>query len=326
MFTWILILGACIWVALLLLILHDVTKNDNEGSAILIAGNNIVTLVRWAALKTGELFRWAAPRAGAVLRRTVLKAGKLRKAPGLGFSRATVSKPRVSLKAAVETGSSSLKPVRQDARPVIEQMLAAPTPKIEQMRGASPPKIEQTPAASPPKIEQTPAASSPKIEQTPAAAPPKIEQTLAAAPPKIEQTRAAAPPTIVQAPATPPPRKWWSKDTRVSKTAEELELTITEAVQAAPGCEAFVGVIIQRTTPKSRLDANWELRGTKFGRTDRKIAKEALTPIVERMQREFRLPERPTKSPFARHKASADVRPIAARGGSASASVHSPIN
>jgi len=326
MFTWILILGACIWVALLLLILHDVTKNDNEGSAILIAGNNIVTLVRWAALKTGELFRWAAPRAGAVLRRTVLKAGKVRKAPGLGFSRATVSKPRVSLKAAVETGSSSLKPVRQDARPVIEQMLAAPTPKIEQMPAASPPKIEQTPAASPPKIEQTPAASSPKIEQTPAAAPPKIEQTLAAAPPKIEQTRAAAPPTIVQAPATPPPRKWWSKDTRVSKTAEELELTITEAVQAAPGCEAFVGVIIQRTTPKSRLDANWELRGTKFGRTDRKIAKEALTPIVERMQREFRLPERPTKSPFARHKASADVRPIAARGGSASASVHSPIN
>ena len=326
MFTWILILGACIWVALLLLILHDVTKNDNEGSAILIAGNNIVTLVLWAALKTGELFRWAAPRAGAVLRRTVLKAGKVRKAPGLGFSRATVSKPRVSLKAAVETGSSSLKPVRQDARPVIEQMLAAPTPKIEQMPAASPPKIEQTPAASPPKIEQTPAASSPKIEQTPAAAPPKIEQTLAAAPPKIEQTRAAAPPTIVQAPATPPPRKWWSKDTRVSKTAEELELTITEAVQAAPGCEAFVGVIIQRTTPKSRLDANWELRGTKFGRTDRKIAKEALTPIVERMQREFRLPERPTKSPFARHKASADVRPIAARGGSASASVHSPIN
>ena len=293
MFTWILILGACIWVALLLLILHDVTKNDNEGSAILIAGNNIVTLVRWATLKTGELFRWSAPRAGAVLRRTVLKAGKVRKAPGLGFSQATVSKPRVSLKAAVETGSSSSMPVRQDARPVIEQMLAAPTPKIEQMPAASPPKIEQTPAA---------------------------------APPKIEQTLAAAPPTIEQAPATPPPRKWWSKDTRVSKTAEELELTITEAVQAAPGCEAFVGVIIQRTTPKSRLDANWELRGTKFGRTDRKIAKEALTPIVERMQREFRLPERPTKTPFARHKASADVRPIAARGGSTSASVHPPTN
>ena len=60
MFTWSLIL--CAWVALLLLIWHDVTKNDSEGSAILIAGNKVVTLVRWAALKTGELFRWAGSR------------------------------------------------------------------------------------------------------------------------------------------------------------------------------------------------------------------------------------------------------------------------
>ena len=86
-----------------------------------------------------------------------------------------------------------------------------------------------------------------------------------------------------------PKKKWWSRDRRVSKTAEELESTITEAVKAAPGCEAFVGVIVQRTTPKSRLDANWELRGIKFGRADRRIAKEVLTPIVERTQREFRL-------------------------------------
>jgi hypothetical protein len=95
--------------------------------------------------------------------------------------------------------------------------------------------------------------------------------------PLVEQTPAAAPP------------KWWSKDTRVAKTAEELELMIREAVKAAPGCEAFLGVIIQRTTPKSRLDSNWEIRGIRFGGMDRKIAREALTPIVERMQREFRL-------------------------------------
>ena len=125
---------------------------------------------------------------------------------------------------------------------------------------------------------------------------------------------------------TQSPPKWWSKDTRVAKTTEEIELMIREAVKAAPGCEAFVGVIIQRTTPKSPQDANWELRGIKFGRTDRKIAREALTPIVERMQREFRLPERSTKSPFARPKTAADARPITARGGSASASVHPPIN
>ena len=91
-----------------------------------------------------------------------------------------------------------------------------------------------------------------------------------------------------------PKKKWWSRDRRVSKTAEELESTITEAVKAAPGCEAFVGVIIQRITPKARLDVNWELRGTRFGQADRKIAREALTPIVEQMQREFRLPDGPT--------------------------------
>src|SRR6516225_2348709 len=85
---------------------------------------------------------------------------------------------------------------------------------------------------------------------------------------------------------TQSPPKWWSKDTRVSKTAEELELMIREAVKAAPGCEAFVGVIIQRTTPKSRLDSNWQIRGIRFGGMDRQIAREALIPIVERMQRE----------------------------------------
>ena len=94
----------------------------------------------------------------------------------------------------------------------------------------------------------------------------------------IEQTTAAA-----------PPKRWWSRDGRVSKTTEELELTITEAVKAAPGCEAFVGVIVQRITPKSRQDANWEIRAIRFGRMDRQIARRALAPIVERMQQEFRL-------------------------------------
>jgi hypothetical protein len=103
---------------------------------------------------------------------------------------------------------------------------------------------------------------------------------LQGAQPLTEQTIAAA-----------PPKRWWSKDGRASKTTEELELTITEAVKATPGCEAFVGVIVRRKTPKSRLDATWELRGIKFGRTDRELAREVLTPIVERMQREFRLTE-----------------------------------
>jgi len=70
-------------------------------------------------------------------------------------------------------------------------------------------------------------------------------------------------------------------------------LAITEAVKATPGCEAFVGVVIERVTPKSRLDATWEIRGIRFEGMDRKIAREALTPIVERMQREFRLTKGP---------------------------------
>jgi len=97
---------------------------------------------------------------------------------------------------------------------------------------------------------------------------------------------------IEQTPAAPPP-KWWSKDTRVAKTTEEIELMIREAVKAAPGCESFVGVVIERVTPKSRLDATWEIRGIRFEGMDRKIAREALTPIVERMQREFRLTKGP---------------------------------
>jgi hypothetical protein len=101
-----------------------------------------------------------------------------------------------------------------------------------------------------------------------------------------------------QTPAAAPPKNWWSRDGRVSKTTQELESTITEAVKAAPGCEAFVGVIVQRTTPSSRSDPTWEIRGIKFGLADRKLVMEALTPIVERLQREFRLIEGPIKSPI----------------------------
>jgi hypothetical protein len=102
-----------------------------------------------------------------------------------------------------------------------------------------------------------------------------------------------AQPSIEETPAPAPPKRWWSRDGRVSKTTEELELAITEAVKATPGCEAFVGVMVERITPKSRLDATWGIRAIRFGGMDRKIAREALTPIVERMQQEFRLTKGP---------------------------------
>jgi hypothetical protein len=79
-----------------------------------------------------------------------------------------------------------------------------------------------------------------------------------------------------------------SSDDRSSVSRDRLQSAITEAVkQADPDCEAFVGVIVQRETPKARLDANWALKGVRFGKADRDKSRKALTTIVERMQREF---------------------------------------
>ena len=101
------------------------------------------------------------------------------------------------------------------------------------------------------------------------------------------------PPLIGQAPAASPKKKSRRKDGRVLSTMPDLELAITEAVKkAAPECETFVGVVLQQTKPRSRRDVNWQLRGIKFGQADRKMASEALTSIIERMQREFYLTER----------------------------------
>ena len=75
---------------------------------------------------------------------------------------------------------------------------------------------------------------------------------------------------------------------RSSVTVDDLQSAITEAVKkAAPDCEAFVGVIVQRETPKAQLDANWAIKGVRFGKADREKSRKALTTIVERMQREF---------------------------------------
>jgi hypothetical protein len=70
----------------------------------------------------------------------------------------------------------------------------------------------------------------------------------------------------------------------------DLEKAITDAVKNFdPGCDKFVGVIIQRETPKSRLDANWAVRGVKFGAADRAKSLKAIEMIVERMQHDFDL-------------------------------------
>jgi hypothetical protein len=80
-------------------------------------------------------------------------------------------------------------------------------------------------------------------------------------------------------------------DSPVSLSRASLESAITEAVKAEPDCEAFVGVVVMPEQPKSRSDANWSIKGVKFGRADRDKSSQVLASIVERMQREFRLSE-----------------------------------
>jgi hypothetical protein len=107
----------------------------------------------------------------------------------------------------------------------------------------------------------------------------------------IKSIRQDVPSAIEQSPAQPPKKTWWPKDHRTSNTAAEIELAIADAVKAVPGCENFIGVVVQPKMPESRRDPNWEVRGVRFGSADRKIANEHLGTVVARLQQEIRLTE-----------------------------------
>jgi hypothetical protein len=79
-------------------------------------------------------------------------------------------------------------------------------------------------------------------------------------------------------------------DTRSSVSPERLQAAITKGVKKSDAkCEGFIGVIVQRQTPKARFDADWSVKGVRFGKADRDKSGLALVTIVERMQREFSL-------------------------------------
>jgi hypothetical protein len=79
-------------------------------------------------------------------------------------------------------------------------------------------------------------------------------------------------------------------DIRSSVSRERLQAAAIKAVKKAdPKCAVFVGVIVQREAPKARLEANWAIRGVRFGKADRDTSSVGLATIVERMQREFSL-------------------------------------
>jgi hypothetical protein len=69
-----------------------------------------------------------------------------------------------------------------------------------------------------------------------------------------------------------------------------LEAAITTAVkQSSPGCEPFVGIVVERVARNSSDKANWAVKGVKFGKSEREQCNSALSVIIERLKREFEI-------------------------------------
>jgi|ERR1700722_1266756 hypothetical protein len=82
---------------------------------------------------------------------------------------------------------------------------------------------------------------------------------------------------------------------RFSVTREQIKCTTLESAIATavktsdPSCEAFIGVFVERASPKSRAETNWTLKGIKFGKAEREPCNAALSVIIERLKREFEI-------------------------------------
>jgi hypothetical protein len=88
---------------------------------------------------------------------------------------------------------------------------------------------------------------------------------------------------------------WQNPITREPIKRADLEAAITAAVKRSnPGCEPFVGVIVDRVAQNSSDDVNWDVKGVRFGKSDREQCNSALSVIIQRLKSEFELvpPER----------------------------------
>jgi hypothetical protein len=71
-------------------------------------------------------------------------------------------------------------------------------------------------------------------------------------------------------------------------TLAELEAALVEAVRARDAqCEGLVGIIVERASPASSAEANWAVKGVKYGKAKRERCDAALSVCVEEMQRQF---------------------------------------
>jgi hypothetical protein len=71
--------------------------------------------------------------------------------------------------------------------------------------------------------------------------------------------------------------------------ASEIELEISKAVKAVPGCEDFRGVIVAFAGSNSH--SNWDVHGIRFGKAERAIASDAIATVATRLQQKFALVE-----------------------------------
>jgi hypothetical protein len=77
---------------------------------------------------------------------------------------------------------------------------------------------------------------------------------------------------------------------RVAIKCAVLEAAIATAVKRSnPSCEPFIGVFVERSAAKSSDEANWAVKGIKFGRAEREPCNAVLSVIVERLKREFEI-------------------------------------
>jgi CspA family cold shock protein len=77
---------------------------------------------------------------------------------------------------------------------------------------------------------------------------------------------------------------------RVAITRAALELALTEAVRkSSPECSSLVGVIVERVVPEFPGDANWAVKGIKYGKAERDRCRASVSKCVEEGQSEYEI-------------------------------------
>ena len=99
------------------------------------------------------------------------------------------------------------------------------------------------------------------------------------------------------------------KDRRQAISSADLQSAIATAVRKnSPECEDLVDVVVASAEPKSKSEANWTIRGIKFGKCDREKVATIVAITVAQMQQEFLLDHRENKDFAGRQRRALNVR------------------